>query len=504
MWGYWIIQNPFVKKILEVLKKKETKIFVSTALIYILSLSIRRYVHSEDEWGYFLITYSVVEYRTFIIDQAIEDFQLNLTHIIYHEGHYYSVYTPGYPFLCVPFYILGKAIWFLLAQLGLFSNPSWWFKRFAYWSMMMVSLSSTSLTSVLIYRLSKTLNFTEKIATVSSLTYAYGTIVWVYAKSAFSHPTSALFVMGAIYLAIIALDENNQKKVVMSGLALGYAIFMRYPNLLLTIPLASYIYLKTRKFENLILFLCPVFCGGIGLLFYNFSLFGNPFLTGYRLVHGPTNLIVPNWEIQPIYIGLFGLLFGISRGLLPYSPVLIFSVIGMYPWRDHKEEYFLFLSSFFTLVLFFSNFAGWFGGSNWGARYTIEVISCFVMLMCPVIQKYGSKLWFWILYYILLVYSSFSSLVGVSWRIFVPFLGYYPVFGHLDALITPDTLLSYIIYTIGFPSWSATILLAVLVTLSYILVMYPTVFSDLSRRLTTRSHKAYQQSDSSVDRGKVK
>lgn len=439
----------------------------------------------EDEIGYFLLTYSIVEHHTFILDKSIEELRINITHVAYYEGNRYSVFAPGYPFLCVPSYAIGKTLWFLLKQLGVFSNPEWWFKRFSYWSMMMVSLLSTSLTSVLIYRLSKSLNFTEKTSLIVSLTYAYGTIAWVYAKSAFSQSASALFVMLGIYLAIKAVNENNKKKIIFSGLAIGYAIVIRYSNMLLAFPLSFYIIFKTRKFGNIAIFLLSVFCNSLILLFYNYINFGHPFTTGYHFIYQN----VTNRFSFPIYVGMYGLLFGISRGLIPYSPVLILSIIGMYPWKKHKEEYFLFISSFFSVLIFYSSWPGWFGGPYWGARHIFEVVSCFTILICPVIEKYGSKLWFWVIYHLLLAYSIFASLVGVSWRLLVPFLGYYPIFGHLEALINPDTLLSYIIYTFGFPIWWTTILLSILVTLSYIFIVYPSVFSPFARKLTKGFNK---------------
>jgi hypothetical protein len=344
--------------------------------------------------------------------------------------------------------------------------------------MMMVSILSSSLTTVVIYRLSKLLHFTERIATIASLTYAYGTIVWVYAKSAFSHSITSFFVIGALYLVIMALNENNKKKLIFSGLAIGYAIVIRPTNILFVFPMSIYIILKTKQLRNVAIYLLSVFCDAIFLLLYNFITFGHPFVTGYHFIFD-----IPNRFSIPPYIGIWGLLFGISRGLIPYSPVLIFSIIGMYPWKTQKEEYILFLSSFLSILAFYSSFSGWFGGPYWGARYLIVVLSCFALFICPVIQKYESKWWFWITYYILLVYSSFSSLVGVSWRIVVPFLGYYPVFYHVHALITPDTILSYIVYKIGLPSWLSTILLAILVCLSYIFVTYPTTISYCSVRL---------------------
>ncbi|MFX1519697.1 MAG: hypothetical protein ACFFCD_07240 [Promethearchaeota archaeon] len=390
-------------------KDDRFKIFFLALVIYLFSLSVIRAFHSEDEFSYFYLTYSIVENQSFIIDQTVAGHHLsNTENFVYYNGNWYSKYPPGLPILAIPFYLIGGFLW---QSLG--------FDGFPLIAMCSISAFSAALSLVIIYEFCTLFNFSLVAKRATTITYGFGTIAWVYAKTFFSHSTATLFILVGLYFFIsMTKDENTDlvyTKSILSGTAIGLATLIRYTGFLFVFPLAFYFFRKqmSLKKTRLVLFTIPLLMFILLAGWYNFICFDSPFITGYHL-----NQLYGNETERfttPIYIGLWGLLISPKRGLFIYSPVLIFSIVGVkHLYTEVKEETILLISSFVLLLLVYSAWWYWPGGLCYGPRLLHEAIPMFTIPIGKSLDSYKHKRIFWIVFILLLCFSIYAQFAAVA------------------------------------------------------------------------------------------
>jgi hypothetical protein len=390
-------------------KDDRFKIFFFALIIYLFSLSVIRAFHSEDEFSYFYLVYSIVENNSFIIDQTVAGHHLNNTeNFVYYNGNWYSKYPPGLPLLAIPFYLIGSFLWQLL---GFDGSPL----------IVMCSISAVSaaFSLVIIYEFCMFFNFSRVATRATTVTYGFGTIAWVYAKTFFSHSATTLFILLSIYFFIsMAKDENTDRvyiKSVLSGITIGLATLIRYTSFLFVVPLAFYFFQKKMSLKKirLVLFTIPLLKFILFAGWYNFICFDSPFITGYHL-----NQLYGNETERfttPIYIGLWGLLISPKRGLFIYSPVLLFSVVGIKKlYTEVKEETILLISSFVLLLFVYSAWWYWPGGLCYGPRLIHEAIPMFTIPIGKSIDSYKHKRIFWIAFILILCFSIYAQFAAVA------------------------------------------------------------------------------------------
>jgi len=278
---------------------------------------------------------------------------------------------------------------------------------------------STALSLIVVYEFCTFFNFSYIARRLTVLTYGFGTIAWVYAKTFFSHSTAAFFVLLSLYLFVsMTRDENTHyvyTKSVLSGIALGLATLIRYTSFLFVFPLVVYFFRKKISLKKMraILFILPLLIFILLAGWYNWVCFDSPFITGYSL-----NPLYGNETIRfttPFYVGLWGLLISPKRGLFVYSPVLLFSIVGIKKlYTEAKEETFLLVSSFLLLLLFYSSWWYWPGGLCYGPRLLYSAIPFFTIPIGKSIDSYRHKRVFWIIFLILLCFSIYAQFAAVA------------------------------------------------------------------------------------------
>ena len=87
----------------------------------------------------------------------------------------------------------------------------------------------------------------------------------------------------------------------------------------------------------------------------------------------------------PILAGIAGVLVSPGRGLLVYSPVFVFSVVGMVvAWREPRYLYLRYLSvAPLLLLIIISKWIGWWGGDCYGPRLLADVTPILCFLLYP-------------------------------------------------------------------------------------------------------------------------
>jgi hypothetical protein len=95
----------------------------------------------------------------------------------------------------------------------------------------------------------------------------------------------------------------------------------------------------------------------------------------------------------PIQEGLAGVLVSPSRGLLIYSPIFLFSFVGMMMvWMDSKSILLKFLSlTPFLFVLFVAKWATWWGGDSYGPRLLADITPLLCLYLSPPLERAAQK-----------------------------------------------------------------------------------------------------------------
>jgi hypothetical protein len=107
-----------------------------------------------------------------------------------------------------------------------------------------------------------------------------------------------------------------------------------YAAIVAGLGLALLIICIRRRRLNFVLFVAGAAVWFAALCFYNTTAFGNPFAIPLASGESAYPQILSN---NPIYAAT-GLIFDRYRGLLPYSPILLLSVLGLRPLLKERPE----------------------------------------------------------------------------------------------------------------------------------------------------------------------
>lgn len=296
------------------------------------------------------------------------------------NGHVVSTHPPWAGLLALPVY--------LLPVLGGQSSHSHLLPEIEKLSATVISALSVLLLFFALRRITQ-----EKHAWLIALVYAFGTSSFSTSSQAlWQHGPSQLFLSLMIYLLVRGLEESRFSAY--AGFALAGAIICRPVNALIAPPVVAYILQKRRdklfRFAFCALPLLLLFMG------YNYYYFGSPLTTGVAaFIISPTTV----WRDRslffglPLWDGLMGVFLSPGRGLLIYSPILLFSFIGMaMVWRAPSDVLFRYLSlSPLLVTLLTCKWGMWWGGHSYGPRLLADLAPIFCLFLYPPFERSEAK-----------------------------------------------------------------------------------------------------------------
>ena len=239
-----------------------------------------------------------------------------------------------------------------------------------------------------------------------ALLYAFGTEVWsVAGKGLFQHGPSLFFLTLALWL----LPIETPHAAAVSALALGFAAAIRPTNILIAAPLAFFAWRTHRRGRAVFLSLLAL---PLALVFlHGATSWGDPLTLARNLV--------PTGFAGNAAVGLAGLLLSPARGLLVFSPFLLFAIpAAVAAWRRSGALFDRCLTVAIVLTLAaFSRWRIWWGGHSFGYRLLIELLPLLVLLVAGFWPAIARRRW---------TAGLFALLAAAS--IFVQFLGarFYP------------------------------------------------------------------------------
>ena len=333
----------------------------------------------------------------------------------YVRGHYVSA-TPLFPaLLAVPVYLLPvRLLWVDPPLINLLSKVNG--SLFAALSVAFVYLALRHLAP-------------KSVAVVIALVYAFATSTWsVSSQGLWGHGPAQLFLAIALYCLL--RGEAHPRALEWAGLAAG-CMFASRPQTTGVIGAAVVACALSRDRRRGIRCLLWFAAAAGGVLAYNAWMFGSLQGGYYRL----NETYLPIYGVQGVWTasvgtGLLGLLVSPSRGLLIYSPVLVFAFVGAArSIRDPRRRMLgLLAAGFGGSLLMLGGYAFWWGGHTYGPRLTADflpILTLFVAVAWQGIE--GSRVRI----------AVFCVLTAVSIAIQAIGAFYYPSPPHLDWDKTP-------------------------------------------------------------------
>jgi hypothetical protein len=270
-------------------------------------------------------------------------------------GHTYSIYGVGITLVAAPIYLplihLGATDRFLQGAVGILYAAA---------------------AGVVLHRVLRRL-FAPAIAAAGTTVFAFGTTMWPVAAMAFFPQAPVVFFA---CLGLAGLFSRWDGGPALAGLGFGIATFIR-PTAAIPFALVGALYVTEGR-RSLLRYVAGATAPLAALAVQNHWIWGKWLTGGYWTAEIGFNSDLPS--------ALWGLTFGLWRGLFVYSPVLIIAVAGLVlAFREargfvERRLIVLGITSIATIALY-ARFTTWWNGLNqFGYRYLLEIVPFLIVL----------------------------------------------------------------------------------------------------------------------------
>ena len=336
------------------------------------------------------------------------------------RGHYMSAYPVMPALLSVPIYAIP-------VFLGLTDGP-----------VLAMGLTQTEIIGTLLSKISASaivamsvgilylalLSLTRKrYAFWIALIYGLATSSWaVSSQGLWQSSIGQPCLVFAFYFFIKA--KQNTRNIIYAGIPLALSVACRPQNTIFA--LIMFIYVIHRYRAQIIRFMVFPSILATLLLTYNFYYFGSP-MGGYGTAYLPSNLQTSEAKLgneegtssdasmlsYPQFDRLLGLLISPARGLLVYSPCLIFAFMGMAVVLYHRNSLLTYVAIATILtILFYSSFAGWHGSFGYSYRMLVDLLPGLCLFLVGVYNWINKHIWIKGLLIFLVVFSVIIQIIG--------------------------------------------------------------------------------------------
>ena len=358
------IQSPFL-------------LFLSALTVYCLN---DRTFLSHDTLPTRLLPISLLREHDFDLDEFAAMFSaIDHRYFIQHvNGHVVSSYPPWGAVLALPLYLIPVFT-------GPVPLPIWIIVNAEKQAAALIAALSVV---VLLYALKRVTK--PRIAWAIAVIYAFGTSCFsTNSQSLFQHGPTQLFAVLTLYCLVRSMDQPSF--AAWSGLPLSLMVLCRPLNLIMALPIMLYVLHRHRdQFMGLVLAGLPSL---LLFMWYNIAYFGSPFTTafGATIVSPATLSDLSPPGIGKAIEGVMGALFSPARGLLIYSPVLVFSIIGTWlVWTRPGPPLFKYLSlTPIPLLAAIVLYKVWPGGYSYGSRMMADAAPFLCVLLYPAFERFA-------------------------------------------------------------------------------------------------------------------
>ncbi len=340
------------------------------------------------------------------------------------KRHYYSRYSPLPALFALPVYVLPVyAGWLDEAEPDYAYDVSFVSK---------IAASLLASLSVVFFFAAVKLVTRVRLAMVTTGVYALATGMWSVAAQGLWQHTPAVFCL-SLGLYFLLRSQRKLSHLIYASLFLSLAVGLRPSNIFLLLAVWAYLLFSRAGWRRIFIFcLFPLLIGVLTICF-NLETTGS-YLGGCSGIEGfplNTHRVESIWQ-APSGVAFLGLLLSPNRGLFIYSPVLIFSLLGMVRvWRrggvssglarGQGRWLFRFLSvAIWATVVLYSAGGIWWGGWSFGPRYMTDLLPFFSLFVAlglagvfdPERSAINVRLFMRVLFLVALFYSVFVQGVG--------------------------------------------------------------------------------------------
>ncbi len=209
-------------------------------------------------------------------------------------------------------------------------------------------------------------------------------------QSMWQHGTLQLFSILGLYFVLNYLNAKDKKylNAFLSGLFFGLAILSRPTALLGLALIMTLVFMRSANFKIFIkASLCILVGLSLNILF--FLWYNNKYYVGVQN-QGYATQLFGSW-LSPFPVSFIGVWLSPSKGILVYSPIFVFSIIGFCiamkkGWHENMQYLVYFLIVIFhTFVI--SLWKHWYGGYSFGYRMSSDTIPYLILLIVPFLNS---------------------------------------------------------------------------------------------------------------------
>lgn len=320
------------------------------------------------------IPVSLLQNGNLYVDAFIGRYKQPSMHSIVNvNGHWVSNYPIGTPLLAVPFYLpLIRTDQISDSQLITFGK-----------------ISASCLVVIACLILYLTLRRLTSPSNALLIAFIYGLCTSnfsVCSQGLWQHTGSQVAFCAALYCFVRGKSEPLW--IALAGLPVCFLVICRPTNVFLALPLTVYVLVQyPRLFLKFIIAGSPV---ALFHMWYNLHYFGEVF-------HSQFPFRSNYWD-TPFLDGFSGLLISPGRGLFIFSPILLFSILGL--WRifrspsDPIRTMLLYTLCGTLLVIFLhSKWCSWWGGLSYGPRLISDLLPGMCLALYPAADIVRNKIW---------------------------------------------------------------------------------------------------------------
>lgn len=287
--------------------------------------------------------------------------------------------------------------------------------------------------TVTIFYLITRLKFSSAVALLSTFVFGFATTTWVIgSQGLWQHGILNLAVLSIIFCFLKANRSQDLKLkllLVTAGFFVGLLPGIRPIGLAYAGAAIAYSIFAYRRQALYLLLGLPSVLLGASWNFYYFGFSLRNFLVGGYSHFAKNGDFVDSyyaWTPQQFWKGFLGHLVSPSRGLLVFSPIVLFTIPGLHQlWRARakKDEILILCMTMATGLIFlqYCFYKVWDAGWCYGPRFMTDIIAILGLLIAYFIDYWfnhiykASKFWFrtiLVLFLTLLTWSTFTQVVG--------------------------------------------------------------------------------------------
>ena len=299
------------------------------------------------------------------------------------NGHLSSLYPIGTAILTFPIYI----VFFVILKILHLGTPlDITSVHFEYYRSVCEKIAATIVTSltVVIFYVCSRIKFPLSVSKLSTFIFAFATNTWMTSSQAlWQHGASNLVVILIVFCLIQTNRSNDNIKIrymVLAGIGCGLLPGIRPTSIIFSIAAIVYPLFNCRNYIVYMLF--PSLISSLPSLIWNIYYFGN-LSGGYSVVFKTPPYI---FTLSHFITASLGTFISPSKGLLIFSPVVLYSLLGLnivFRNRSGRDEKMISCMAVASTVLLTSYcfYTVWWGGGSCGPRFTTDVlpILCFIV-----------------------------------------------------------------------------------------------------------------------------